>query len=163
MLMVITAITIIIITSAITITITSIELSDGGGQLGTVEVAANPMPPTIHHFNYKSILIITITITITIKDQSITVKTYTQLGRMQSLSRGGNRNWLEERKILAKLQILSRVYFLLTNSCCLSTYRAKKCKVNILDERRSINDARMVNILLLEPVSLVKSSPMKIR
>ena len=25
---------------------------------GQSEVAANPMPPTIHHFNYKSILII---------------------------------------------------------------------------------------------------------
>ena len=51
-------ITIIIMRRVVTITITSIELSDGGGQLGTVEVAANPMPPTIHHFNYKSILII---------------------------------------------------------------------------------------------------------
>ena len=57
--MLITRITFIIIMGrVVTITITSIELSDGGGQLGTVEVAANPMPPTIHHFNYKSILII---------------------------------------------------------------------------------------------------------
>ena len=58
--MLITSITtiILIMRRVVTITITSIELSDGGGQLGTVEVAANPMPPTIHHFNYKSILII---------------------------------------------------------------------------------------------------------
>ena len=30
---------------------------------------------------------------------------------------GTNRNWLQAREVLAKLQILPRVYFLLTNSC----------------------------------------------